>query len=108
MFESVMYATVGDLYFVHERGTRMAFLTTSISGLANLPAMIAGVTTQNLGWRWMFWLLAIFLGIAWVAVIFFGWETAFIREAISDTNTASADVSDYRLESKTLTDKIRL
>ncbi|KAK5243660.1 hypothetical protein LTS06_010633 [Exophiala xenobiotica] len=41
-FESVMYAVVGDLYFVHERGIRTALFTTCLSGLARLPAMLAG------------------------------------------------------------------
>ena len=80
MFESVMYTIIGDLFFVHERGSRTALLTTSISGLANLPTMLAGVITQNLGWRWMFWLLTIFMAIAVVGLFLFGWETAYIRE----------------------------
>jgi MFS family permease len=92
MFESVMFSIIGDLYFVHERGSRVAFLTTAISGLANLPAMISGVITENLGWRWMFWLLAIFWGIAWVGVIFFGWETAYNRDPIYNVDTSSVDV----------------
>ncbi|KUJ13353.1 MFS general substrate transporter, partial [Mollisia scopiformis] len=91
MFESVMFAVIGDLYYVHKRGSRVAALTIAISGLANVPAWLSGVTTQNLGWRWMFWLLAIFMGIALVAVILFGWETAFNRAAIYNTDTSSSN-----------------
>lgn len=93
MFESVMYAVVGDLYFVHQRGSRMAIYATSNSGISNLPTMIAGKITTDLGWRWVFWLLAIFLGIAWCLVLVFGWETAFRRDAIYDTDTSSQNVS---------------
>jgi MFS family permease len=88
-----MFAVIGDLYYVHERGTRVAALTIAISGLANLPALLSGVTTKNLGWRWTFWLLAIFMGIALVAVFLFGWETAFNRAAIYNTDTSSSNVS---------------
>lgn len=88
-----MFAVIGDLYYVHERGSRIAALTVAISGLANLPALLSGVTTQKLGWRWMFWLLAIFMGIALVAVFLFGWETAFNRAAIYNTDTSSSNVS---------------
>ncbi|KIM93407.1 hypothetical protein OIDMADRAFT_46215 [Oidiodendron maius Zn] len=91
MFESVMFAVTGDLYFVHERGSRMSFLTIATTGLANTPAMLSGLATQNLGWKWVFWLLAIFVGIALVLVIFFGWETAYNREAIYNTDTSSTD-----------------
>lgn len=93
MFESVMYSVVGDLYFVHQRGSRMALYTTSNSGLSNLPAMLAGKIAQDLGWRWVFWLLSIFLGVAWMLVILCGWETAFRRNAIYDTDISSQNVS---------------
>lgn len=93
MFESVMFSVIGDLYFVHERGSRMAIYVTSNSGIANLPAMLAGKITTDLGWRWVFWLLAIFLGIAWVGVVLFGWETAYNRNEIYNIDTSSQDVS---------------
>lgn len=86
-----MFSVIGDLYYVHERGMRVAALTVAISGLANLPALLSGITTQNLGWRWMFWLLAIFMGIGLVAVILFGWETAFKRPDIYNTDTSSSN-----------------
>ncbi|EXJ80945.1 hypothetical protein A1O3_07233 [Capronia epimyces CBS 606.96] len=93
MFESVMFSVVGDLYYVHERGSRMAIYVTSNSGIANLPAMLAGKITTDLGWRWIFWLLAIFLGIAWLGVVVFGWETAYNRNAIYNIDTSSQEVS---------------
>ncbi|KAL3485849.1 major facilitator superfamily domain-containing protein [Aspergillus germanicus] len=85
MFESVMFAVIGDLYYVHERGTRVAALTIAISGVANLPALLSGLITDRLGWRWNFWMLAIFLGLGLGLVLLFAWETAFERheEAVS-------------------------
>lgn len=75
----VIFAVVGDLYYVHERGVRVALVTVSISGLANLPTVLSGVETTNLGWRWLFYMLGIFLGIGLVLIFFFGWETAYNR-----------------------------
>lgn len=92
-FESVMYSVIGDLYYVHERGARMAVLSTSISGIANLPAMLSGKVATDLGWRWVFWLLAIFLGIGLVLVILVGWETSYVRSPIYETDISSQDVS---------------
>lgn len=89
MWESVMYSIIGDLYHVHERGVRVAALTIAISGLANLPALLSGVITQRLGWRWMFWLLAIFLGIGVFLLAIFGWETAYNRAPIYNIDTSS-------------------
>lgn len=82
MFESVTYAIVGDMYHVHQRGTRMTFYIMAQSGIAQLPTTIAGKITMDLGWRWVFYLLSIFMGIAWIVAVFFGWETQFNRKAI--------------------------
>lgn len=41
----------------------------------------------------MFYLLSIFMGLAWVSVLFFGWETLFNRQALYNLDTASQDVS---------------
>jgi MFS family permease len=90
--ESVMYAVVGDLYFVHERGIRTALFTTCLSGLAQLPAMLAGVITQDLGWKWMFWLLSIFIGVAVILVALLGWETAYVRDIVYETDQVSYEV----------------
>ncbi|OBT71597.1 hypothetical protein VF21_09531 [Pseudogymnoascus sp. 05NY08] len=91
MFESVMFSIIGDMYFVHERGVRVALLTLCISALANLPAVLSGLITETLGWRWMFWMLAIFLAIGWVLVLLFGEETAFNRHSIYDTDISAVD-----------------
>lgn len=49
MFESVVISIVGDLYFVHERGVRVAFVTLCIAGLSNLPPILAGKIAESLG-----------------------------------------------------------
>jgi MFS family permease len=93
MFESVTYVVIGDLYHVHQRGTRMTLYILSQSGLSSFPAMVAGKITMDLGWRYVFYILSIFMGLAWVAVIFFGWETLFNRSAVYNLDIASQDVS---------------
>jgi MFS family permease len=97
MFESVFFAQVGDLYFVHERGVRVGIVTTCIAGISNLPPMLAGKIATDLGWRWVFHLLAIFFGIGLVGSVFFGWETAYNRSAAYDTDMASEDVSEIQI-----------
>ncbi|KAH7000796.1 major facilitator superfamily domain-containing protein [Ilyonectria destructans] len=99
MFESIFFAIVGDLYFIHERGFRTSIVTTVVSGISNLPAVLAGKITTDLGWRWVFWMLSIFLGIGLVLSVFFGWETAYNRRAIYNTDVASQDNLD-ELEAK--------
>lgn len=84
---------MGDLYHVHERGVRIAVVTTCIIGISNLPAVLAGKISMSLGWRWVFWLLVIFVAIGLGLAILFGWETAYLRNPVYKTNGAYQNVS---------------
>lgn len=79
-------------YHVHQRGSRLAVYLVAQTGGANLPSLIAGVVATNLTWRWVFWIILIFVSIGLLLAIFFGWETAFNREALYDIDTSSVDV----------------
>lgn len=96
-FESITYAFIGDLYFVHERATRTAIAVICYQSISNVPALVGGTLTSTLGWRWLFWLLAIFAGFGSVLVILFGWETAFKRDSIDASNITNEEVSPYSL-----------
>ncbi|KAK5219672.1 hypothetical protein LTR72_008056 [Exophiala xenobiotica] len=91
MFESVTFTLIGDLYFVHQRGSRMAFYVVCQSGLANLPGVVAGKVTMDMGWRWAFYLVVVFLVVAWFACVMFGWETCYNRDSIYNIDTSSQD-----------------
>lgn len=93
MFESVTFTLIGDLYHVHQRGSRMAFYVACQSGIANVPGIVAGKISDTMGWRWVFYFVAIFMGVAWLACIFFGWETVYHRNDIYNIDTSSHDVS---------------
>lgn len=96
VFESVIFSIIGDLYYVHERGLRIAVMTTCIVGISNLPPVLAGKISMSLGWRWVFWLLAVFLGIALLLALLFGWETAYLRNTVYNTDLAPEGVGCYR------------
>ena len=78
-FEALVNASVGDLYFVHERGKRMALSNLSLFGGAFFTPVIVGKMTNTLGWQWCFWFLAIFTSAMLPLVIFFCPETTFNR-----------------------------
>lgn len=59
-FEALVNASVGDLYFVHERGKRMALSNLSLFGGAFFTPVIVGKMTSTLGWQWTFYFIAIF------------------------------------------------
>lgn len=78
-YEVLVQCTIGDLYFVHERATRIAvwnlFLLTGISG----GALVAGYIIQDDGYRWTFGVCAIFFGILMLGVVFLVPETSYRR-----------------------------
>lgn len=79
-YEVLVQCTIGDLYFVHERATRIAvwnlFLLAGISG----GSMISGYIIQFDGYRWTFGVCAIFFGVLMLGVIFLVPETAYRRD----------------------------
>ncbi|EGO58788.1 hypothetical protein NEUTE1DRAFT_128330 [Neurospora tetrasperma FGSC 2508] len=79
-FESLVNAAVGDLYFVHERGKRMAFTNLAVFGGAFFTPILVGKISNDMGWQWTFWFVAIFSGVCLPAVYLFCPETAYRRD----------------------------
>jgi MFS family permease len=79
-FESLIIAAVGDLYFVHQRGIRVAFITFILNASSSLASIICGQVTTGLGWVWLFHLLQIFLVVQLILMFLFCPETTYIRD----------------------------
>ena len=81
-YEVLVQCTIGDLYFVHERATRIAvwnlFLLTGIAG----GALVSGYIIQYAGYRWTFGVCAILFGVLLFGIVFFCPETTFRRDAV--------------------------
>ncbi|KAK7951880.1 uncharacterized protein PG986_007608 [Apiospora aurea] len=88
-FESLVNAAVGDLYFVHQRGVRMAFTNLAVFGGAFFTPVVVGKITHTIGWSWTFYLVAIFTAISLFGVIFLCPETSFRRDTRLNTDMAA-------------------
>ncbi|PNS21515.1 hypothetical protein CAC42_1294 [Sphaceloma murrayae] len=88
-FEALVNASVGDLYFVHERGKRMALSNLALFGGAFFTPVIVGKMTSTLGWEWTFYFIAIFAAILLPILICFVPETAFRRNEKFNTDLAT-------------------
>ncbi|KAH8927395.1 MFS general substrate transporter [Atractiella rhizophila] len=89
-YEALATATIGDLYFVHQRGLRITIWGFAIIGGISLAPIINGkVITSDLGWKWCFWLIAIFYGVAAIMVILFMPETVYDREEKYETDSGA-------------------
>lgn len=90
-FETLVNVSVGDLYFVHERGKRMALTNLAVFGGAFFTPILVGKITHTIGWPWSFYFVAIFCGVCLPFIFFFVPETSFRRSAHLNTDMASSD-----------------
>ena len=103
-FEALVNATVGDLYFVHQRGKRMAFTNLAVFGGAFFTPILVGKITHTLMWWWTFYLVAIFCGVCLPLIYFFVPETAYRRDASLNTDmlaTSSTNLNHFDQPSET-------
>jgi len=81
-YEVLVQCTIGDLYFFHQRATRIAawnlFLLCGISG----GSLVSGYIIEDIGRKWTFGICAIFFGIFIFLVLLFVPETAYIRTPV--------------------------
>ncbi|KAK3631955.1 hypothetical protein LTR56_012429 [Elasticomyces elasticus] len=94
-FEALVNASVGDLYFVHERGKRMALSNLSLFGGAFFTPVIVGKLTHTLGWQWSFYLLAIFSAAMLPLVILFVPETTYVRDDRLNTDIVTTSNAEH-------------
>lgn len=91
-FEALVNASVGDLYFVHQRGLRMALTNLALFGGAFFTPVVVGKMTHTIGWEWSFYFIAIFMAPLFIIAVFFLPETAYQRDEALNTDTATTNV----------------
>lgn len=83
-FESLIVATVGDMYFVHQRGLRVSLINFVLNSASSLASIICGQVFADLGWLWLFHMFQIFLVFQFVAMFLFCPETTYLRDSRYD------------------------
>ncbi|KAK7181442.1 hypothetical protein DPSP01_008674 [Paraphaeosphaeria sporulosa] len=86
-FEALVNASVGDLYFVHERGLRMALSNLALFGGAFFTPVLVGKIAAEIGYEWTFYFVAIFTAMLFPLLFFFCPETTYKREQRFDIDT---------------------
>ncbi|KAK5759259.1 hypothetical protein LTS12_010582 [Elasticomyces elasticus] len=99
-FEVLVTTTIADLYFVHQRGLRLAMWGLCLSVGVGGGGIISGYIIQDLGWNWTYGICAILFGV-WIPVLyFFCPETAYRRDAIFNTDQGTQDRAEELTETK--------
>ncbi|KAF2636832.1 serine/threonine kinase 16 [Massarina eburnea CBS 473.64] len=90
-FEVLTTAVIGDIYFVHERGLRLAFWGLCLSVGVGGGSCISGYIIENLGWNWTYGICAIFYGVFILLILFFVPETVYKRDAAYNLDLGTTD-----------------
>ncbi|CDK29889.1 unnamed protein product [Kuraishia capsulata CBS 1993] len=77
--ESLPSATIAEIYFSHERAYRLGFYTMLLLGGKHLVPLLSGFVFDKLTRHWLFWIVAIIVGINLVLTVFFVPETFWDR-----------------------------
>ncbi|CZR69722.1 related to transporter protein HOL1 [Phialocephala subalpina] len=93
-FESLIVASIGDMYFVHQRGLRIAVINFILNSASSLASIICGQVFADLGWLWLFHMFQIFLVFQFILMFLFCPETTYLRDARYETDV----VVDEKLE----------
>ena len=105
-YESLLVSLVGDMYFVHQRGTRIAIINFITNAASSLSSIICGQVFAHLGWLWLFHMFQIFLCIQMVLMLLFCPETTYIRDhqydidQVLDEDLDKLAKTEYRREHK--------
>ncbi|KAL8810829.1 MAG: hypothetical protein Q9223_002062 [Gallowayella weberi] len=73
---TLAYGVIADIAPPAERGSYVGLLMGFTNTAPSLGPVLGGVIAQKLGWRWIFWLLAILSGSQLLGMILFFPETA--------------------------------
>lgn len=90
-FESLLYASVGDLFYVHQRGFHISAINFMENAVSCLATIICGQVFADLGLLWLFHLFQIFLVVQWLLMFFFCPETTYLRDTKYDLDVGHGD-----------------
>ncbi|KAI1087653.1 MFS general substrate transporter [Rostrohypoxylon terebratum] len=85
-FEVLVTTTIADIYFVHQRGVRLAAWGLCLSVGVGGGSIISGYIIEDLGWNWTYGICAILFGVWIIVLFFFCPETAYRRNDSFNTD----------------------
>ena len=77
--ECLPSATVAEIFFLHERAYRLGVYTLLLLGGKNLIPLVSAAIIESLGWRWVFWIVAMVVGFGLALLFLFVPETFWDR-----------------------------
>ncbi|KAI2465777.1 putative MFS transporter [Annulohypoxylon bovei var. microspora] len=89
--EALPETSITDLFFAHERATYMGWYAFTLAGSNFFAPIICGFINDGIGYRWVFYIQAVFCAATWVFLLFFMEETNYDRRTVGIVAEASPD-----------------
>ncbi|KAI2619734.1 MFS general substrate transporter [Hypoxylon sp. NC1633] len=80
--ECLPSATIAEIFFLHERAYRIGVYTLLLLGGKNLVPLVSAAVIERLGWRWVFWIVAVVVAFCETLLFLFVPETFWDRSPI--------------------------
>lgn len=77
--ECLPSASIAEIYFLHEKAYRLGIYTLLLLGGKNLVPLVSAVIINSMGWRWVFWIVAIVIAFSSGLLFLFVPETFWDR-----------------------------
>lgn len=88
-YESIILASIGDLFFVHERGAYIAATNFMFAGISSLVSVVSGPIVNYLGWRYLLHIYQAFTAAQLILQFFLSPETSYRRETSTSHNAVT-------------------
>lgn len=75
-------AVVAETFFKSERAKYMGIWTLMVTLGVPMGSFIFGFVSYHIGYRWIYWILAIINGFQFITYLFFGPETRYLRKGV--------------------------
>lgn len=76
--EALFQVTVSDLFFVHQRARVNGYFLVVVMVSNFMSSTAAGYAAVNLGWRWVYWIMTIIIGVTVLVLIFALEESKYV------------------------------
>ncbi|KAI0025979.1 major facilitator superfamily domain-containing protein [Xylariomycetidae sp. FL0641] len=88
---AIAYGVIGDIAIPAERASYVGTLMGFTNAAPSIGPVLGGVLAEQVGWRWIFWLLAILSGAFLVILVWFFPETC--RRLVKDGSVAAVGLN---------------
>ncbi|KAF7947875.1 hypothetical protein EAE96_008952 [Botrytis aclada] len=75
-------AVVTESFFKKDRARYMGIWTLMVTIGVPFSPFVMGFVANHVGWRWIYWILAIMNGVQFIAYVFLGPETRYLRHGV--------------------------